>query len=1093
MPSLISQSNDPRTFFLPAYSLLPENAYLIVSTVTTAAGGYASVNVTIKTLKGLVIAVISGGSTQTSPINFALNLNASASYDQDFYYTSHLSFQWSCTRSNQIAFKAPCAISNFGNLSVSAVLQLSPYSLSIGYTYAFTVNVTTLDGRHGTASVTVIPTNVSSSQTVIIGSASYRINQQSAISLNGRCIASLPCTSYWSVSGSGINPSLANITTTPIQKSFSLAQLRKSVSFPLGIKAGTLISGNTYSFQLSSYLMGYPDTTLSHAVITVVVSGPPTSGTVVSSPSNGTALQTVFSIFSIGWTSPSGDYPLQYDFNYQTSPGSTSLQLALKSAKTSVSNTLAAGIASNQFMVNVTGGVYTSFGAKASASTQVTVYVNSLTGSALNHYINNGTSSSLLSYNVDSTLSIVNTASSYILSITCGNAVNCSSFHRSDCGPGTLPQTCGSCLSGYIGVNGSSNLQCKSANETWSTSDCLRDDDCLYGACSNHTCVVPSKLCPNNCSSQGTCQYYDNYGNRLSDCLVNNTSCQARCICFTNYGGYSCNTSSYEAMQIEEAIATICSTLSIVYSLQDYSSQLLNTLLASLYTAFNAYGSTSALTFDTCLSVLSDNITQLADNGYIDSEDTIDLMANLISEFAVSLAYQQNSTSSNSTQGLSLANTSYASHSDQVSNSVTSMYSGVIQYMTDGQYPINISTNSLNAVVNRESLGQLYNSTLTLYNSFGTEPPSITLTSTGLDSCQGFSSGYAHYSIMQWAINPYANSSFLESPLLRWTSSSTDPSSPQPLSNSTESDAFYLSMEYNTFLNLSLIATVFENRTVPACVTHESFGYSDCPCRAYTFTDLHVTFLCESVALSLCPFQSSNRSRLPEVISSNVLGFTNVAEFAVITESLLAEFLNVNGAVVDLHTGIGMIAFISILLVIFMAGLWYFRRWDDLDRKHILYVAKAKTKKSARDVSIQTLVALRKRINRAFLTGGLVLEDFDEDDTEFDRRRKWWRVLFIPEFIRKHQNLLVSGNIIVRFMHAVMRYHPYLCFFVGRSMVHTRTLRFLLLCKSLMVSLFTSTLIFGKLTSDYLNLLAIIAIISRTVLSSGQQLPLLHL
>ena len=1066
-PSLVSQSADPRTFFLPAYSLVPENTYSIVSTATTTSGGVASVNVTVKVVKGLVVAVISGGSTQTNPVNFALNLNASASYDQDFYYTSHLSFQWSCSRINQTASEVACAITNFGSLSVSAVLQLSPYSLSIGYTYTFTVNATASDGRYGTASATVIPTTASSSLTVIVGSASYRINQQSAIKLNGRCIASQTCTSFWSVSGSGINPILSNITTTPTQKSFSAGQIQKGVSFPLGIKAGSLISGNTYSFQLSSYLAGYSSTTLSFAVITVVVSGPPTSGKVVSLPPNGTALQTVFSISSIGWTSPSGDYPLQYDFAYQTSPGSTSLQLALKSVRTSVGTTLAAGTAINEFAVNVTGGVYSSYGARASASISVLVVSNNYTVGNLVDYVKNGTSKSLLSYNLDTTLSTVNTASSFITSLSCGSAVNCSSLHRHECGPSTLPQTCGSCFSGYIGVNGSSNLPCKSSNQSWSTSTCSSNVECLYGNCVDDSCVVPSKTCPNNCSYNGICRYYDAYGNNALNCLVNNTLCQARCVCFDDYGGNSCNMSKYDAGQIEETVTSICSTLSTIYSLQDPSSQLLNTLLASLYTAYNSHGSTSFSAFDTCLSVLSNNITKLADNGYIDSQDTINLMANMISAFTVSLAFRQNSTSSNLTQpALSLDNSAYPSQSDRVSNSVTSMHYGVIQYMTDGQYPINISTDSINAMVNRELLTELNNGSIILYNSYESEPPSITLPLTGLDSCEGFSSGYAHYSVMEWVINPYSNSSALVSPLLRWTSSSTTQNLSQPLTNSSESDSFYLFMEYSTFLNLSLTPSVLENRTVPGCVTHDSTGYSSCPCRVSTYTDVNVTFVCESVALTLCPPLAYSR-RLSDAAASDV-GTTNVAEFGVITQSLAAEFLSVNGAVVDLHAGGGVISFVSVLLFLFIGGLWYFSRWDELDRKHILYVAKANTKKSARDAPDQALMDLRRRIDRAFLTGGLELEDLNEDDEELDRRRKCWRTVLIPKNLRDQQNLLVGGNFFVRFMHAVLRYHPFVCFFVGRSMVRTRALRFLLLCKSLMVSLFTSTLIFGN-GPGYLN------------------------
>jgi hypothetical protein len=108
---------------------------------------------------------------------------------------------------------------------------------------------------------------------------------------------------------------------------------------------------------------------------------------------------------------------------------------------------------------------------------------------------------------------------------------------------------------------------------------------------------------------------------------------------------------------------------------------------------------------------------------------------------------------------------------------------------------------------------------------------------------------------------------------------------------------------------------------------------------------------------------------------------------------------------------------------------------------------------------------LRERIDKAFLTGGVKIADVDEDDYEYDRRHSWYRMLMhylIPHYIRSNKSLLRSGDFVTRLVQAVLRFHPFLCFFTGRSLVRTRTLRFLALFKSLMVSLFTSTLVFGK-------------------------------
>jgi ABC-type nickel/cobalt efflux system permease component RcnA len=188
----------------------------------------------------------------------------------------------------------------------------------------------------------------------------------------------------------------------------------------------------------------------------------------------------------------------------------------------------------------------------------------------------------------------------------------------------------------------------------------------------------------------------------------------------------------------------------------------------------------------------------------------------------------------------------------------------------------------------------------------------------------------------------------------------------------------------------------------------------------------------------------------------------------VVANSLLAEFLSItsiNPTQINVEAAATVITFVSCILLIFIVGLWFFHRWDYLDREYLLYVAHAKRKKDAHNATDHDVDALRKRIDMAFLTGAIKVTDFDEDDYEFDRRRHWWALLLkclVPDYVRSNKSLLKAGDFVGRLVQATLRFHPFLCFFTGRSMVRTRTLRFLALFKSLMVSLFTSTLVFGK-------------------------------
>ena len=153
------------------------------------------------------------------------------------------------------------------------------------------------------------------------------------------------------------------------------------------------------------------------------------------------------------------------------------------------------------------------------------------------------------------------------------------------------------------------------------------------------------------------------------------------------------------------------------------------------------------------------------------------------------------------------------------------------------------------------------------------------------------------------------------------------------------------------------------------------------------------------------------------------------------------------------------------LLFLFVAGLVYFSRWDALDRKILLYVPTKKSSCKPGSKSFAELAAHRKGIDDAFLAGSVpnaVLDD--PEDVEFDRRSRWVRRLHrllrccVPE--SKELSILVAGDMLPRFLHALRRYHPWVWFFSEGSRKNTRVMRFVITFKFLLISLFVTTVLY---------------------------------
>ena len=95
----------------------------------------------------------------------------------------------------------------------------------------------------------------------------------------------------------------------------------------------------------------------------------------------------------------------------------------------------------------------------------------------------------------------------------------------------------------------------------------------------------------------------------------------------------------------------MCSTLLDVLVLQDLSAQLLQTLVTSLKQIFDPNEVSTSTTVSTCLGALN-NISAIANSGYITNRTVATTLAAVISDFIQSVAFASNqlSYSSNAIQ-----------------------------------------------------------------------------------------------------------------------------------------------------------------------------------------------------------------------------------------------------------------------------------------------------------------------------------------------------------------------------------------------------------------------------------------------------------
>ena len=290
---------------------------------------------------------------------------------------------------------------------------------------------------------------------------------------------------------------------------------------------------------------------------------PPWGGQFTVDPTSGVAMATVFTLNTFGWVDEVSDYPLLYYMTYYVSDPLHPFVIKSKNELPYVSTYLGQGLSSVTYKVTVSAQAENIHGAVSTLSSSITVYpCKDL--SSLRDKMLDALAVAANSYDSDGTYQTANAVISRLTAANCSLAPDCLALNRHVCS--SVAHTCGYCEDGYIGISGFSNVRCsKSPSPTGSK--CNSNTDCLTQVCRGGLCSGVSKSCPNNCSDDGVCLFYDWNGLITSSCDSEDAFCRARCRCVTGSYGEDCSKSFEEFNTTQAMREEICMS---VYNSANY-------------------------------------------------------------------------------------------------------------------------------------------------------------------------------------------------------------------------------------------------------------------------------------------------------------------------------------------------------------------------------------------------------------------------------------------------------------------------------------------------------------------------------------------
>lgn len=255
-----------------------------------------------------VVAVIAGGILRTVEVSQTFKLDASGSYDPDQVANSAKTYSWACNRFQTANPGQTASPWNFpqGVPSTQASATLPQNSLEAGYTYQCTVTFTVT-----TSSMSLVRSDSAMVTLQATTSAVPNINLVATWLGKGETSSSkVPFGQSVQIAS---NAQSAVAPSNPLSYSwqelnFGLA-LPSSTSQDLSVPAASLISGRTYSFEVTVTDVG-PQVSAT-ARIEITISSPPVVASISTSPLSGVQFTTSF---ATSVTATGGEGSLNYQF-----------------------------------------------------------------------------------------------------------------------------------------------------------------------------------------------------------------------------------------------------------------------------------------------------------------------------------------------------------------------------------------------------------------------------------------------------------------------------------------------------------------------------------------------------------------------------------------------------------------------------------------------------------------------------------------------------------------------------------------------------------------------------------------------------------
>jgi hypothetical protein len=1083
-------SNDPHSLLLESYSLAV-GQYQVSFHVINNFETIASISMTLHITSRAPAIRIRGGIFLQALVKEPLALDASASFDPNSDTTTLL-YSWSCRYQATGGVCPEFVGSNV--LSNTSIVTIPANTLDPNQVYLFLIRLATADDLARVSSKVIVVTPVAlpsfPSTSIKITTTAVSANPDKSLVIFGEIASNASLVLEWQIrrlDGRVVTPS----TNTPLINTFTASELQGTIQYPLSFPANSFQAGVSYRFRLFSGNV--------YAEIEIEMNIPPFGGDLVVNPSEGDALSTLYRLVARGWISPSiENIPLSYQFYYDSPIAATSLTLNTISLRSYLSTTLpsSAPVADTLIVgVTVTDTLFST--TQATASVVVHPSTSNLDDTSYLSLINRATSRVTNQGDINSLYQALSNIGLSIAYANCAetSAQYCASLSRQPCSSSS--NLCGACLDGYKSIAlGHANTPCYNSSDysrLESVTTCITDSDCLSNNCENFVCTIPEKTCPSNhalsiCSGHGTCQYTDAASHVIDSCQANDNTCFAACACESGYAGDDCALNSTSLILRDQLRGELCDGIKLLTTFQDLSGPLLDALVSSLFYAYSSSEITSTDTFTSCFTAFQ-RIINIASDGYLrlSQSSSITTMLELFSLFLRSDKFTDVSSSS---------------LPENLNNQINA---AIFDTLVDGQYPASFISSYIEIIIQSSRLSTLADDAINFPTSSAFQQGISFASSSAFASCYS-ASPYSKIAITQWYRNPFpGNSNKLASPFLQ-VASFNPPSSllSRRLSESFHRNLsftplFYLTFEFASRQDFDFDAVNLDptfqnlpvNTTIPVCNIYDTTleSYVSCnECEISSYNNDNVTFgcrdpslLCEilassgvsSSAVASRALQTNTQTSEDDFISTATFQDSNIISnlFAALLNSFVAT-LSTNPFSISPQRAVVVVSIAGTIGLAFLAGIFYFLRWDRWDHDYIIYIKKDEKahglkQKYYHDRRKNTIERLKKM-------SSFFLQDNIERKQRISLKR---RSQLSSSQILEHQtilddvtfpkHLLEKTTEFTLFMRALFRNHPYLAPFYGSSLRRRRVLRWISCMFNILTNLFVDTLFFDIFYPDF--------------------------